>query len=204
MAALARGTSRIHGLAPGQDVRSTLICLETLGARISFAEGVEIDGLGLRGLRTPAADLDAGNSCTTMRLMAGVLAAHTFRATLTGDASLSSRPMERVAAPLRAMGARVVTVDGHAPLTIDGGSLEPIAYASPVASAQIKSAVLLAGLQTHGTTSVAEPAPTRDHTERALRAFGVRVDARPGFAAVEGMQPLDARGARPRWSCRRP
>src|SRR5688500_12561161 len=103
MAALAHGASRIHGLAPGQDVRSTLSCLETLGARISFRYGVEIGGLGLRGVRAPSADLDAGNSGTTMRLLAGVLAAHPFRTTLTGDASLSSRPMERVAAPLRAM-----------------------------------------------------------------------------------------------------
>lgn len=197
LAALATGTSRIQGLAPGQDVRSTLICLETLGVGISFeTDAVEIAGAGLRGLRAPGAVLDAGNSGTTMRLLAGVLAPHGFRSTMTGDASLSKRPMERVAAPLRQMGARVTTTDGHAPLTIDGGALTPIAYVSPVASAQVKSAVLLAGIQTEGTTSVTEPAATRDHTERALRAFGARVDSRDGFAAVEGMQTLEARDLR--------
>jgi len=193
LAALARGRSRISGLAPGQDVRSTVTCLETLGAAITFAsDSADIDGAGLLGLRRPASALDAGNSGTTMRLLAGVLAAHPFAATLTGDASLTRRPMERVAAPLRAMGARVTTVDGHAPIGIEGGGLSPIAYDSPVASAQVKSAVLLAGLQTRGVTSVAEPAPTRDHTERALRAFGAAVDARPGFASVDGLQELAA------------
>lgn len=197
LAALAEGRSRILGLSPGQDVQSTLSCLKTLGVPITFAAGpdgaVTIDGLGLGGLRAPADILDAGNSGTTMRLLAGILAAHAFRATMTGDASLSSRPMERVAAPLRRMGARVTTTDGHAPVTIEGGALEAMAFTSPVASAQIKSAVLLAGLHASGTTSVTEPAPTRDHTERAFRAFGVEVDARPGFAAVRGGQALHAR-----------
>jgi len=194
MAALAHGRSRIRGLAPGQDVRSTVSCLETLGARITFAAGDElaIEGHGPDGLRAPAAALDAGNSGTTLRLLAGVLAARPFPSRLTGDASLSRRPMERVAAPLRAMGARIATVDGHAPVTIDGGSLSPLAYESPVPSAQVKSAVLLAGLQTPGRTSVSEPAPTRDHTERALRAFGASVEARPGFAALDGLQRLEA------------
>jgi 3-phosphoshikimate 1-carboxyvinyltransferase len=194
MAALAHGRSRIRGLAPGQDVRSTVSCLETLGARITFAgEGeLAVEGRGPDGLQAPSVALDAGNSGTTLRLLAGVLAARPFQSRLTGDASLSRRPMERVAAPLRAMGARVTTVDGHAPVTIDGGALSPLAYESPVASAQVKSAVLLAGLQTPGRTSVSEPAPTRDHTERALRAFGASVEARPGFAALDGLQPLDA------------
>lgn len=197
LAALARGRSRIDGLAPGQDVRSTASCLETLGARITFAnDTADIEGMGLNGLRAAAGPLDAGNSGTTMRLLAGVLAPHAFESTLVGDASLSRRPMERVAAPLREMGARVTTVDGHAPMTIHGGALRPIAYATPVASAQIKSAVLLAGLQTTGTTSVTEPAPTRDHTERALRAFGVIVTSRPGFASLDGGQPLEARALR--------
>lgn len=194
LGALALGRSRIRGLAPGQDVRSTVSCLETLGARITFAgeDEIAVEGRGPEGLRAPAAALDAGNSGTTLRLLAGVLAARPFHSRLTGDASLSRRPMERVAAPLRAMGARVATVDGHAPVTIDGGALSPLAYESPVASAQVKSAVLLAGLQTPGRTSVSEPAPTRDHTERALRAFGATVDARPGFAALDGLQPLGA------------
>jgi 3-phosphoshikimate 1-carboxyvinyltransferase len=194
LAALARGRSLIRGLAPGQDVRSTVTCLETLGARVTF-EGKDelgVEGRGLRGLQAAAVVLDAGNSGTTMRLLAGVLAAHPFQSRLAGDASLSRRPMERVAAPLRAMGARVTTVHGHAPMTIDGGTLAPIAYDSPVASAQVKSAVLLAGLQTRGVTSVTEPSATRDHTERALRAFGAEVDALPGFASLEGLQPLEA------------
>lgn len=131
-----------------------------------------------------------------MRLLAGVLAAHPFRSTLAGDDSLSSRPMERVAAPLRRMGARVSLVDGHAPLTIEGGPLEALTFESPVASAQVKSAVLLAGLHAPGMTSVVEPAPTRDHTERALKAFGVEVEARDGFASVRGGQILQARTLR--------
>lgn len=193
-AALARGRSRIRGLAPGQDVRSTVICLKTLGVPITFeGTAAEVDGRGLRGLMPPRAPLDAGNSGTTMRLMAGVLAAHPFAVTMTGDASLSRRPMERIAAPLRAMGARVETTDGHPPITIEGCDLTPIAYVSPVASAQVKSAALLAGLQTRGITAVTEPAPTRDHTERALRAFGAIVASRPGFASLAGLQPLEAR-----------
>ena len=199
LAALARGRSRIQGLAPGQDVRSTLFCLEPLGARISFARGHETDGVagpdtleieGFGGFSAPDRVLDAGNSGTTMRLLAGALAGHAFRATIAGDASLSARPMERVAAPLRLMGATVETLAGHAPLTIQGGALHAIDYLSPVASAQVKSAVLLAGLFAGGRTSVTEPAPTRDHTERALRAFGATVESRPGFAALEGGQHL--------------
>ena len=197
LAALAHGRSRLEGLAPGHDVRSTLTCLKTLGVRITFAnDTADIEGRGLRGLSAPAAIIDAGNSGTTMRLMAGVLAAHSFESTIAGDASLSRRPMERVAVPLREMGAGVRTIDGHAPITIAGRALRPIAYTTPVASAQIKSAVLLAGLQTDGLTSVTEPAPTRDHTERALSAFGAAVDAHPGFAAIEGMPALRAQQLR--------
>lgn len=192
-AALAAGRSHIDGLAPGQDVRSTLSCLETLGARITFSgeHRVEVEGMP-GGLSAPLRNLDAGNSGTTMRLLAGVLAGQPFASTLVGDASLSQRPMERVAVPLRAMGASVETSGGCAPLRIEGRPLRPIDYVSPVASAQVKSAVLLAGLFADGRTSVTEPSPTRDHTERALPAFGVRVEARPGFAAVEGGQRLHA------------
>jgi len=200
IAALADGHSRIHGLAPGQDVRSTVSCLKTLGVQITFARGqggapesptLEVDGRG--SLTVPSEALDAGNSGTTMRLLSGVLAGQAFTSTLTGDESLSSRPMERVAAPLRLMGAGIHTTDGHAPIRIEGDALRAIDYVSPVASAQVKSAVLLAGLFADGRTSVTEPAPTRDHTERALRAFGAVVEARPGFAALEGGQRL--RGA---------
>ncbi|MEX2273392.1 MAG: 3-phosphoshikimate 1-carboxyvinyltransferase [Vicinamibacterales bacterium] len=203
LAAVAEGRSRILGLAPGQDVQSTLSCLETLGVDISFERvstssisepggALWIGGRSLGGLRAPARALDAGNSGTSMRLLAGVMAAHAFRSTLAGDASLSGRPMERVAVPLRRMGARITTVDGHAPMTIEGGPLSAIAFESPVASAQVKSAVLLAGIHATGLTSVTEPAPTRDHTERALRAFGAHVDARRGFASIEGGQQLQA------------
>lgn len=190
LAALAHGRSRLSGLAPGQDVRSTLFCLETLGAAVAFADTDTLEIDGIRGLRAPAHPLDAGNSGTTMRLLAGVVAGQPFTATIEGDASLSTRPMERVAAPLRAMGADVTTTGGHPPLTITGGRLTGIDFVSPVASAQVKSAILLAGLFATGRTSVTEPAATRDHTERALRAFGVTVEARPGFAALEGGQRL--------------
>lgn len=190
LAALAPGRSRLGGLAPGQDVRSTLFCLKTLGARVSFADTDTLEIDGSHGLRAPARTLDAGNSGTTMRLLAGVLAGQPFTATIEGDASLSMRPMERVAVPLRAMGARIVTTDGHAPMTISGGQLAAIDFASPIASAQVKSAVLLAGLFARGRTTVTEPAPTRDHTERALVAFGATVDARPGYAALDGGQEL--------------
>ncbi len=207
LAALADGRSRIHGLAPGQDVRSTLSCLQTLGVAVTFAGArdsrpgtepgsrpfVEIEGAGLGGLRLPSATLDAGNSGTTMRLLAGILAGHAFRSTLEGDGSLSKRPMERIAAPLRRMGATVDTTGGHAPITITGGPLRPIVHESTVASAQIKSAVLLAGLHAGGRTSVVEPAASRDHTERALRAFGVTVEASPGYAALDGHQRLEGR-----------
>lgn len=165
--------------------------------RVTFGDGeVQIAGRGLAGLHPPQATLDAGNSGTTMRLLAGVLAAHSFVSTLAGDASLSGRPMERVASPLRRMGARITTIDGHAPLTIQGATLSALTFESPVASAQVKSAVLLAGLHAAGLTSVVEPAPTRDHTERALRAFGAKVESRPGFAAVSGGQVLEARTLR--------
>jgi 3-phosphoshikimate 1-carboxyvinyltransferase len=193
LGALADGATLISGLSPGQDVRSTLTCLERLGVRITpRGDGPErplaIDGRGPGGLGAPSGDLDAGNSGTTLRLLAGILAAHHFTSTLIGDASLSKRPMERVAEPLRRMGAAITTTAGRPPVTIHGGPLQPLAFKSPVASAQVKSAVLLAGLHAPGITTVAEPAPTRDHTERALRAFGVRVEARPGFASIEGGQ----------------
>jgi 3-phosphoshikimate 1-carboxyvinyltransferase len=181
-AALAHGPSLLHNFAPGADCRSTLNCLQRLG--VSIAEGpagtVTLLGRGLGQLRSPAGPLDAGNSGTTMRLLSGVLAGHAFSSTLVGDASLSRRPMRRVIEPLERMGARLEAVDGHPPLTVHGARLRPIAYLSPTPSAQVKSAVLLAGLHAEGVTSVTEPAATRDHTERALTAFG-------GASAVEGL-----------------
>jgi len=183
LAALAEGRSELSNYAPGADCHSTLACLRSLGVEIteSSAGAVTLMGRGLGQLRSPAAPLDAGNSGTTMRLMAGILAGHPFPATMTGDASLSRRPMGRVTAPLEMMGASITTTDGHAPLVIQGGKLRAIDYCPPVPSAQIKSAVLLAGLHADGTTTVVETAATRDHTERALAAFG-------GQARVEGLK----------------
>ncbi|HSL12162.1 MAG TPA: 3-phosphoshikimate 1-carboxyvinyltransferase [Actinomycetota bacterium] len=136
---------------------------------------LEVDGHGRDALVSAGRDLDCGNSGTSMRLFAGVVAAAPFRTVLTGDASLERRPMERIAAPLRSMGASVATTDGHAPITIDGGPLHGIRYEVPVPSAQVKSAVLFAGIAAEGETTVVEPAATRDHTERALRALGADV-----------------------------
>jgi 3-phosphoshikimate 1-carboxyvinyltransferase len=181
-AALAHGPSLLHNFAPGADCRSTLNCLRRLGVTIEEgpAGTVSLLGRGLGELRSPAGPLDAGNSGTTMRLLSGVLAGHPFSTTLVGDASLSRRPMRRVIEPLERMGARLEAVDGHPPLTVHGARLQPIAFQSPTPSAQVKSAVLFAGLHAEGVTSVTEPASTRDHTERALTVFG-------GAAAVEGL-----------------
>ena len=200
LAALATGTSTITGYSTGADCRSTLACLRGLGVPIAAtpeADGdrltVVVTGGGLDALQPPPAPLDAGNSGTTMRLLAGVLAGRAFVCTLVGDASLNRRPMRRVVEPLTAMGARILSAEGgRPPLTITGGGLAAIDYALPVASAQVKSAVLLAGLQAHGTTRVREPAPTRDHTERALAAFGVPVARKGNAIAITGGAHLDA------------
>jgi 3-phosphoshikimate 1-carboxyvinyltransferase len=201
LAALADGSSTITNYAPGGDCQSTLACLEALGVTIArnFGAdgGVTIIGRGLGGLLPPSAPLDCGNSGTTMRLISGVLAAHPFAATLVGDASLSRRPMRRVMAPLIEMGARFAAAPGdRPPLEVQGSRLRPLHYQPDVPSAQVKSAVLLAGLQTEGTTSVTEPAPTRDHTERALAAFGAHpvVDGRR--VAVTGGRRLQGRELR--------
>ena len=147
-------------------------------------------GRGLRGLHAPATVLDARNSGTTLRLLSGILAAHPFTATLTGDESLRRRPMRRIIEPLGRMGAQLAAERGCAPLTIRGGVLRPIDYVPPVPSAQVKSAVLLAGLQTDGTTTVREAVTTRDHTERGLLAFGVEVARFDGGVSIEGLQRL--------------
>src|SRR5205823_5040790 len=151
---------------------------------------VTVLGRGFGRLCSPSAPLDAGNSGTTMRLMAGVLAGHPFSSTMVGDASLSRRPMRRVIAPLEQMGARIESVDGHAPLTIEGSALHAIAHEPSVPSAQVKSAVLLAGLHADGTTRVTEPASTRDHTERAVRAFGGEVASDGLTVSIRGGQRL--------------
>jgi len=193
VAALAHGRSMLHNFAPGADCRSTLNCLRQLG--VSIEEGpagsITLLGRSLSGLRSPEGPLDAGNSGTTMRLLSGVLAGQTFSATLVGDASLSRRPMRRVIEPLERMGARFDAVDGHAPLTIHGARLRAITHRAETPSAQVKSAVLLAGLHAEGTTSFVEPAATRDHTERALAAFGGRAIVDGLTVSVTGGQRLE-------------
>jgi 3-phosphoshikimate 1-carboxyvinyltransferase len=198
LAALADGRSTISGYLSGADCLSTLACLAALGVTVrrtseTFGELVQIDGRGLRGLTAAAAPLDAGNSGTTMRLMSGVLAAHDFRTVMGGDASLSRRPMKRVIRPLTEMGATIGSTDGRPPLVIDGARLTSITHRPEVPSAQIKSAVLLAGLQTDGETIVLEPVGTRDHTERAFHEFGVHVTKSGERIGVIGGQRLSAR-----------
>lgn len=201
LAALANGTSTLSNYAPGADCESTLACLESLGVAIVRESGpgrrVRVTGRGLAGLVAPDEPLDCGNSGTTMRLLSGVLAAHPFATTLMGDASLSRRPMRRVMAPLSEMGAALEAADGgRPPLTIRGGSLHAIHYRPEVPSAQVKSAVLLAGLHLDGETSVTEPAATRDHTERALEAFGATPRVNGCTVTVTGGQSLEARDLR--------
>lgn len=193
LAAIADGTSCLTGYAPGADCLATLACLEALGTRVTrTGTTVTIEGLGLGGLRAPAGPIDAANSGTSMRLLAGVLAAHPFKTVIVGDASLSRRPMRRVIEPLTRMGASIAAVDGRPPLTIDGATLYGISHMPEVPSAQVKSAVLLAGLHALGRTTVVERVPTRDHTERALHAFGVPVGRADGAVSVEGGRRLHA------------
>ena len=192
MAALADGVTHIECYSTGADCLSTLACLEALG--ITVTRTTVGDGLTVRiegrpqGFTAATTDVDCGNSGTTMRLLSGLLASQPFTTTLVGDASLSGRPMRRVMAPLTEMGARIEAGDGgRPPLRITGGRLTGITHTPEVPSAQIKSAVLLAGLRADGVTMVVEPAPTRDHTERALAAFGVALDrAMPGRLGVTG------------------
>ncbi len=198
LAALADGLSTITGYSPGADCAATIGCLRALGARArqTGAGTFEIEGAGLRGLQPAAAPIDAANSGTTMRLMSGILAAHRMQTTIGGDTSLSRRPMQRVIEPLTRMGARIESTGGRPPLTINGADLRPIDYTPAVPSAQVKSAVILAGLQAEGRTTVTEPAATRDHTERALAAFGARVDVDGLTVALNGGQHLHARALR--------
>jgi 3-phosphoshikimate 1-carboxyvinyltransferase len=188
LALLARGDSRIRGAGDGEDVRSTAGVVSALGATVARAPGsggnvdYHVVSPGIDGLRAPSGPLDCGNSGTSLRLFAGILAGQPFEATLDGDASLRSRPMARIIEPLRAMGAEIDGADGAAtpPLRVRGRSeLEPVDWTTPVPSAQVKSAILLAGLRATGTTTVRESVATRDHTERMLRARGVPVRSEP-------------------------
>jgi 3-phosphoshikimate 1-carboxyvinyltransferase len=170
VSAICEGTSRIDNFSRSQDCQSTLECLKNLGINIRKFNGtVEITSQGIRSLQKPETALDCGNSGTTMRLLSGVLAASDTEATLIGDQSLSRRPMKRIIEPLEMMGAQIESKEGFAPLEIKGKPLSPIEYTLPVASAQVKSAILLAGLNTKGETTVIEPAETRDHTERLFK-----------------------------------
>jgi len=195
LAALADGASRIEHFSPAADCGSTLECLEPLGAQVKRSgDAVTITGAGPRRLRRPRRDLDAGNSGTTIRLLSGVLAGQSFDSTITGDSSLRRRPMSRVIEPLTRMGAEIRAKNGGlAPLEIRGKPLHGIHYTLPLPSAQVKSAILLAGLFAEGTTSVTEPVRTRDHTEIALEEFGVHVEHSGRTMSLEGNAELKPR-----------
>lgn len=196
LGSLAEGTTEVEGFLEGEDALATLQAFRDMGVVIEGPHHgrVTIHGVGLHGLKAPAGPLYMGNSGTSMRLLSGLLAAQPFDTTLTGDASLSKRPMNRVAKPLREMGAVIETgPEGRPPLTIKGGQrLTGMAYEMPMASAQVKSCLLLAGLYAAGSTSVTEPAPTRDHTERMLRGFGYPVSVEGSTVSVEAGHKLTA------------
>lgn len=191
LAALARGTTRLENYSTAADCASTLRCVEQLGCGVRRDGGsIVIDGRA-GALVQPSSPLDCGNSGSTMRMLAGVLAAQPFASEMIGDESLSRRPMRRIVEPLLQMGARVEAGAGdRPPLRITGSKLHAIDYSTPIASAQVKSCVLLAGLHAEGETSVTEPVRTRDHTEIALRAFGVEVERRQNRVSIRGGQSL--------------
>ena len=195
LAAIAEGDSRIRGFLEGEDTRATAAVLSQLGVRIETPSAGErvVHGVGLHGLRGSSQPLDCGNAGTGMRLLTGLLAGQAFDSTLVGDDSLSKRPMRRVTDPLASMGARIDTRDGLPPLHAHGGQpLRGIHYELPVASAQVKSALLLAGLYAAGETQIVEPHPTRDYTERMLAAFGWPITFSPGHARLAGGHVLRA------------
>lgn len=193
LGSIAEGRTEVEGFLAGEDCLATLAAMRALGVDIQQPGPTQmsISGVGLQGLRAPISHLDLGNSGTAMRLMAGLLAGQTFDSELSGDESLSGRPMARIIAPLTKMGAQIESRSGKPPLKIHGsGQLQAIDYALPMASAQVKSAVLLAGLYADGVTSVTEPAVTRDHTERMLRSMGAEVLSEGGTIRVQGGQKL--------------
>jgi 3-phosphoshikimate 1-carboxyvinyltransferase len=205
LAALAEGTSRFKNFSTGADCASTLACMRALGANIEHQEDDTLIIEGTAGtLRAPATPLDCGNSGSTMRMLSGILAGQSFETELTGDASLSRRPMRRIVEPLTLMGANLQTTDGHAPLRVIGSHLHGIDYVTPVPSAQVKSCVLFAGALADATTSVDEAVRTRDHGEIALKAFGAQVERRANrvtvrggakFSAIEAVVPGDISSA---------
>jgi 3-phosphoshikimate 1-carboxyvinyltransferase len=191
--ALCEGEVRISGFGRSSDTEATIAAARALGVEIveDDVDTLRVHGVGLRGLHEPSQPMDCGNSGTLMRLLAGVLTGQEGRFELVGDASLSTRPMDRVAEPLRRMGACIETTEGHAPIVIEGSPLRAVDYELPVPSAQVKSAVLLAGLRAEGKTTVVEPYPTRDHTERLLERAGARVTRRPASVSIETAQQLE-------------
>ncbi|HIW47656.1 MAG TPA: 3-phosphoshikimate 1-carboxyvinyltransferase [Firmicutes bacterium] len=198
LASLAEGTTEVTGFLPGEDCLSTISCFQAMGIQIQQSgDHVTVIGKGLHGLTAPAAALNCGNSGTTTRLLSGILSGQPFSSTICGDDSLQSRPMNRIALPLRQMGAQIEGQEKngvlYAPFTITGGHLSPITYALPVASAQVKSCVLLAGLYTSGETTVIEPEPTRDHTERLLTYLGASLHREGNAITVSGKTPLTAK-----------
>lgn len=203
LSSLAEGKSTIRNFLRAEDPMRTLGAFRQMGVNIIVKKEsrdrpaqkneLMINGKGLTGLREPAGVIDCGNSGTTMRLLSGILAGQPFYSSLTGDASLKSRPMQRIITPLSQMGAIISSQnDGYPPLSIRGGNLHPISYRSPVASAQVKSAILLAGLYCDGKTTVIEPGKSRDHTERMLAACGAEVTVEDAMVTVRGMKPLHA------------
>ncbi|MDQ6695517.1 MAG: 3-phosphoshikimate 1-carboxyvinyltransferase [Chloroflexota bacterium] len=193
--AVAEGTTRISNFLPATDCLSTLEVVQGLGIEVAYSrEEVLVYGRGMRCLREPVRPLECGGSGTTMRLMAGLLAGQPFYSVLASNAQLGRRPMSRVAVPLRGMGATILGRDGgnYPPLSIVGGNLHATKYRMPVASAQVKSAILLAGLYAQGVTTVEEPAPSRDHTERMLAAMGAKLDVQRGQVSIEPADRLDA------------
>ena len=196
LGALSDGVTHVTGFLMGEDCLSTIDCFRKMGVQIEVGadHDVTVHGVGLHGLQKPSARLYTGNSGTTTRLISGILAGQPFATTLTGDASIEKRPMGRIIRPLREMGADITGVDDKfCPLSIGPGHLHGIAYTLPVASAQLKSAILLAGLYADGPTTVIEPAPSRDHTERMLRALGCRVDTDGCRITVSPPEKLTAR-----------
>jgi 3-phosphoshikimate 1-carboxyvinyltransferase len=193
--AVAEGETLVRGFGRSADTESTIAAVRSLGVTVheDDVDTLRVEGAGLRGLREPEAAIDCRNSGTTLRLLAGLLAGQSGRFELTGDDSLRARPVDRIATPLAEMGAQIESADGRPPLVVQGGQLEAIRYELPVASAQVKSCVLHAGLYAEGTTTVVEPLPTRDHTELMLAAAGAPVTRRPGQVSIGPAERLELR-----------
>jgi len=193
LAGLASGTTTLRNFSTGADCASSLGCVEALGAKVEYRTDGVIAVTGTAGnFKAPVGELDCGNSGSTMRMLSGLIAPHANTFTLIGDESLSKRPMGRIQKPLAEMGAKITLTDGHAPLTIEGGALKGIHYTTPIPSAQVKSAVLFAGMQATGTTTLSEAIRTRDHSEAALRAFGVTLTRTSDSVLIDGGQKLHA------------